>query len=290
MHQWVKNLFVLAPLLFGKKFGDPWAIGQALLASASFCLMSSSLYLVNDVIDAAADRTHPEKQHRPIASGALPARVALLGASALLFVSFWVAATLGWQFLSLAGVYCGLTIGYCLAFKRVVVLDGMIIAAGFVLRVIGGAVAIGVMPTHWLIVCAFLLALYLAFDKRRQELLILSDIAMQHRQVLGQYTVGYLERVNNVLISATIVCYALYTVAPETVARFGTDRLIYGTVFVIYGLLRYMALVQNAAKRDNPSEWLYKDKSMLGAILGWTIYNALIIYFEAIIALGRGLH
>ena len=176
------------------------------------------------------------------------------------------------------------TLGYCLALKRAVVLDTMMIAFGFVLRVLGGAIAIGVRPTHWLIACAFLLALFLAFAKRRQELLTLSDSAAQHRQVLGKYTTGYLDKVINILVGATIVCYALYTVAPETIARFGTNALIYGTVFVIYGLLRYMFLLQNPRYGGDTTRLLLRDKPLLARHLG--IYNVAVVYHQSFLFFG----
>jgi len=277
-HQWVKNLFIFAPLLFARKLLDPSAIGLSLLAFLVYCLMCSALYMVNDWLDAVSDRAHPEKRFRPIASGALPATVALIGAAALLMIALSFATLIGTRFLLVAIVYCLLMIGYCVAFKRIMILDSMVISAGFVLRVIGGAIAVGVMASHWLIVCAFLLALFLAFTKRRQELLLLSDGAAGHRRVLGEYSVEYLDQVNNILIAASIVCYALYTVAPDTVARFATDNLIYGTVFVMYGLLRYMALTRDPLKGSNPSKMLLKDKPLMLAVSGWAIYNTLVIY------------
>jgi 4-hydroxybenzoate polyprenyltransferase len=284
-HQWVKNLFILTPLLFGKKLLDPLAVGYALLACASFCLMCSALYIINDIIDAPEDRAHPEKRLRPIASGALTIPVALGASLTLLAGGFWIASTLGVGFLLLALTYFGLTLGYCVSLKQAMILDCMIIATGFVLRVVSGTVAVEIEPTHWLIACAFLLALYLAFAKRRQELLMLSDEAVKHRQVLGKYTISYLEQVNNILIGATIVCYALYTVAPETVARFNTDKLIYGSVFVIYGLLRYMALIRDPRTGGNPSKMLIRDKPLLLTVFGWAGYNGLIIYRDALMDL-----
>lgn len=283
-HQWVKNLFVLAPLLFGKKLSDPHAVGQALLAFACFCSLASSLYLFNDVTDASEDRAHPEKRLRPIPSGALPVWMALMSSGALAFFAFWIAARLDSRFVLLAAVYSMSTLCYCLALKRAVVLDTMMIAFGFVLRVLGGAIAVEVRPTHWLIACAFLLALFLAFAKRRQELLTLSDSAAQHRQVLGKYTTGYLDQVNNILVGATIVCYALYTVAPETIARFGTSILIYGTVFVIYGLLRYMFLLQNPRDGGDPTRLLLKDKPLLASVFLWAVYNVVVVYHKSFLS------
>jgi 4-hydroxybenzoate polyprenyltransferase len=170
-------------------------------------------------------------------------------------------------------------------FKRAVIVDCILIATGFVLRVVGGAVAIHVVPSHWLIVCAFLLASYLAFSKRRQELLTLAGGATQHRSVLGEYTVAYLEQVNTILLAAVIVCYALYTVAPETIERFGTDRLIYGTVFVLYGLLRYMALSQNtSANAGDAGQLLLRDRPLLIAVSAWVMYNGLVIYWTEVVS------
>lgn len=281
-HQWIKNSFILTPLLFGEKLNDLAAVVAVVLAFVTFCLMASAVYLVNDCVDAAEDRAHPEKRLRPISSGAVSISLALSAAAAFLFVAFGIAASLGQQFVVTAAIYCALMFGYSLSLKRVMILDCMIIASGFVLRVVSGAIAAGVRPSHWLMVCAFLLALYLAFTKRRQEMLMLARDAAAHRRVLSAYTVNYLDQVNNILIGAAIVCYALYTVAPETTANFGTDALIYGTVFVVYGLLRYMALTLNPANGGNPSKMLLRDKPLLLTVAGWSIYNALVIYQDAI--------
>lgn len=277
-HQWVKNLFILAPLLFGRKLTDVAAVSAALTAVCVFCLLSSALYIFNDWRDAEEDKAHPEKRKRPISSGDLHVAAALSFAAVLATAAFFLASLLGTNFVIIAALYFGLILAYCLSLKRLIVLDCITIASGFVLRVVGGAVAINVVPTHWLIACAFLLALFLAFSKRRQELLKLTNNAVRHRNVLGQYSVTYLEQVNIILIGASIVSYALYTVAPETVERFGTDALIYGTVFVIYGMLRYLALINNPENGGNPSKMLLRDKPLLLTVAGWVTYNALLIY------------
>lgn len=277
-HQWTKNLFVFAPLLFGKKLADPVAIGYALTAFAVFCFLASGLYIFNDWIDAEEDKSHPEKRHRPISSGLLPVPIALMCAGVLFVAAFWLATVVGLKFFLIAALYFVLTLSYCLLLKRIMILDTMTIAAGFVARVVGGAIAVSVIPSHWLIVCTFLLALFLAFTKRRQELLTLTENAADHREVLNEYTVSYLEKVNNILIGAAIVCYALYTVAPETIEKFGTNNMIYGTVFVIYGMLRYMALINDPEKGGNPSKMLLHDKPLLLTVAGWSIYNAIVIY------------
>jgi 4-hydroxybenzoate polyprenyltransferase len=280
-HQWTKNLFVLAPVLFSGTLADSETIQRALAACAAFCLMSSALYILNDIIDAPADRQHPQKRLRPLASGMLSIRAAAIAALLLLGTATVIASALGTGFFALAGLYVASTMAYCLWLKRTVIVDCILIATGFVLRVVGGAVAIHVVPSHWLIVCAFLLALYLAFSKRRQELLTLSDGATRHRAVLGEYTVTYLDQVSTVLLTAVIVCYALYTVAPETVERFGTDALLYGTVFVLYGLLRYLALSQaESANAGDAGKMLLRDRPLLIAIGSWAIYNVLVIYWN----------
>jgi 4-hydroxybenzoate polyprenyltransferase len=288
-HQWVKNLFIFAPLLFGGKLADLPSVGAALVAFCSFCLLSSSLYIYNDWIDAEEDRAHPEKRTRPISSGELPVSVALAFSVVLAACALALAWTVGSGFLGVAVAYFVLILAYGASLKRLIVIDCIVIATGFVLRVVGGAVAVSVLPTHWLIVCAFLLALFLAFSKRRQELLILSGQAAGHRKVLGLYTIPYLEQVNIILIGTTLVSYALYTVAPETIARFGTDALIYGTVFVIYGVLRYLALINDPQYGGNPSKMLLRDRPLLLAIIGWSVFNAIIIYRERLMGLLSGL-
>lgn len=280
-HQWSKNLFILAPLLFSGRLADTSSLGRSLLAFAAFCLLSSSLYIFNDWIDLEEDRAHPEKSTRPLASGRLPASVALTAAAAMASSAFVLSYLLGPFFFLTTLSYFLLILAYCLGFKRMIVVDCMTIALGFVLRVVGGAIAISVSASHWLIVCAFLLALFLAFSKRRQELIVLSAGAGAHRSVLKFYSVAYLGQVNVVLVAASIVCYALYTVAPETIDKFHTDALIYGTLFVIYGMLRYMALIEDPKYGGNPSKILLQDRPLMITLLLWSIFNVAVIYFES---------
>lgn len=277
-HQWVKNLFVIAPLLFSGRLTDADSAINASVGFLAFCALSSSVYIFNDWWDAEADQAHPEKRHRPISSGELPIGLALT-ASGLLFGTGVVIASLVGRGFALIGLfYAALIVAYCIVIKRIMILDAMTIAGGFVLRVLAGAVAVGVAATHWLVACTFLLALFLAFSKRRQELLILEGETTSHREVLGLYSVSYLDRVITIVIGAAIVCYALYAVAPETTARFGTDKLVYGTVFVIYGMLRYLALLNDPANGGNPTKLLLTDAPLILTIAGWVVYNILVIY------------
>ena len=277
-HQWTKNLFVLAPLLFGQKIGDTHAVSNALIGFVAFCLLSSTVYIFNDWWDADEDRLHPEKRNRPISSGALSPGLALLTAALLVGSSIALGLLISQLFVVICVLYAILMAAYCIWVKRAIVLDAMTIAGGFVLRVLAGAVAVGVSATHWLIACTFLLALFLAFSKRRQEILELQDDAAGHREVLSLYSVTYLDSVINVVVGAAIVCYALYAVAPETVARFGTDALVYGTAFVLYGMLRYLALIRDSSKGGNPAKLLLSDMPLALAIVGWAVYNAGVIY------------
>jgi len=276
--QWVKNAFVLAPLVFGRRLTDPAAVADGLLAMAAFCLLAGALYIVNDWIDAPRDRLHPQKRRRPIASGALPVPTALAGAAAAALLALGISFRLGAEFLLVAGAYAGLTLLYSMFLKTVVIVDVMAIAAGFVLRVLGGAVAIGVEASHWLLICAFVLALFLGFAKRRQELLQANDGAPAQRQVLGEYSVGLLEQVKLVLMGTAVVCYMFYAVAPETVARFGTDKLLYGTVFVFYGLMRYLLLLGRPGAGENPGDVVFRDRPLTVAVAGWVLYNTAVIY------------
>ncbi|QQS41673.1 MAG: decaprenyl-phosphate phosphoribosyltransferase [Acidobacteriota bacterium] len=288
-YQWTKNLFVFAPLLFGQKLTDPSAVLNASGAFVVFCLLASALYIFNDWIDIEEDRSHPEKKNRPLASGSLSVPVAVSASALLAITAVVVSVRLGYVFLSIALLYGVLTLSYCLLLKRVIILDSMTISAGFVIRVVGGAAAIGVFASHWLIACTFLLAMFLTFSKRRQELLLLDKSAESHRSVLRDYSIQYLGRINTIITGASIVCYALYTVAPETIDRFGTDALIYGTVFVIYGMFRYMILIENPENGGNPSKMLLKDTPLQITVAGWVIYNVVIVYRAQLGALWRSL-
>ncbi len=290
-HQWVKNLFVLAPLLFGQQLSGDSALTAVLMSLCgviSFSFMSSGVYMFNDVVDAASDRAHPNKRTRPIASGRLSARTAIGAASVMILAGLAVAAIAGLGLMACAFMYVIMMITYCLVLKHLVILDAMTIACGFVLRLIAGAVAVDVAPSHWLILCAFLLALFLAFAKRRQELLAPSDAVVRQRRVLAQYSTAFLDQVIAILVASAIICYAIYTVAPETITRFETDALVYGNVFVIYGLLRYMVIIRDPKQGQDPSRLLVSDMPLLVSILCWAIYNAVIIYRVDVIAIFLG--
>lgn len=275
--QWTKNLIVFAALLFGRRLLDPVAVVLALAAFLVFCALSGVVYLVNDVSDREADRRHPVKCRRPIASGALGAGTALLAAavlaSAALGSAFWLRPALG----VVAAAYLVLLTLYTWALKHLVILDVLAIAIGFVLRAVAGAVVIGVPISDWLLVCTILLALFLALSKRRQELTQLTGEATEHRRILKEYDPYLLDQMIGVVTASTLVAYIIYCTSPETIERFGTDLLVLTTPFPIYGIFRYLYLVHRQGMGD-PSEALLADRPLLGCVASWAFVVAIIIY------------
>jgi 4-hydroxybenzoate polyprenyltransferase len=236
------------------------------------------VYLVNDVMDREADRRHPIKARRPIARGALSPRQALASAALLGSAGMSAAIVVGGAFFGTAAAYLALLILYSGPLKRMVILDVLAIAIGFVLRAVAGAFAINVPISHWLLVCTILLALFLALAKRRQELVMLADGATHHRRILGEYSSYLLDQMIAIVAAATIMGYALYTVSPETVTKFGTDRLLLTLPFPIYGLFRYLYLVHRKQGGGSPAEMLLQDRPLLICVVLWALAVAVIIY------------
>jgi 4-hydroxybenzoate polyprenyltransferase len=276
--QWAKNAFVLAPLVFGKKLDDPASLIAAGLAFVAFCAASSAVYLVNDVQDRESDRQHPLKRLRPIASGALPVSVALGAAALLLVVVAALGVPLGPGFLAVAAIYALLNFGYSAGLKNVVILDVMIVAVGFVLRVLAGGLAIGVTVSSWLLLCTIFLALFLAFSKRRHELVLLADDARGQRRVLDHYSPAFLDQMINVVTASSVVCYALYAVAPETEERFHSDWLVYTIPLVLFGIFRYLYLVYQRPHEKNPTEAILTDPPFLVNLALWALVVVWIVY------------
>ncbi len=277
-HQWTKNAFVLAPLLFARGASQPRLLAQALSAALLFCLASSAVYALNDVLDAPLDRTHPVKKRRPVASGDVAPATALVLAAALTGLALLGALRLSPSFAGILGLYLAVNLAYSLGAKKVILLDSMLIGISFVLRVLGGAAAIGVEASHWVLLCTLLLALFLAFSKRRAELRLLGDEPERHRPALRGYTPELFDRFDSILLAATVVAYALYTVSPETIAKVGSDRLIYGVPFVIYGLFRYLLLVESGGDSGEPGTLALKDRPLLLCVALWTGFNAWVLY------------
>jgi len=262
-HQWTKNLLVFAGLVFGEKLRDTPSQVAALVAFAIFCALSSAVYLVNDVRDREADRRHPVKSKRPIASGALSPSRALAAAGVLSAGALAGALWVGREFASFAGAYLVLMIWYSISLKHVVIMDVLALAGGFVLRAAGGAAAVDVPSSHWLLFLALLLALFLALSKRRAELVALNDDAKSHRPILGEYSPYLLDQMISVVTASTLIAYALYTISPETIEKFHTDKLIWTVPFPLYGIFRYLYLVHQREGGGSPSDTLLEDRPIL---------------------------
>jgi 4-hydroxybenzoate polyprenyltransferase len=280
VRQWVKNGLVFAPLVFSGRLLDPEALSLALLSAASFCLASSGAYLMNDLLDRRVDRFHPVKKRRPVASGALalPAAAALLWLLVLAGVgmAFMVDDRLGMVILS----YLLLNVAYSTTFKRIVILDVVTLSIGFVLRVWAGAVVLDLVPSHWLQLTVFFLALFLSLAKRRQELVVLHAKALRHRGVLSNYSAGFIDQLTAILTAVAILCYALYTVSPDVTARLGPFGFIATVPFVVYGVFRYLYLVHIKREALDPTEALLADSPMLVAALLWGLVVLGTLYWE----------
>jgi len=275
--QWLKNGFVLAPIVFSGLIGDADAWLRTALAVVAFCAASSAVYLVNDVIDREADRSHPIKKNRAIASGEVSVTTALVVAVVLVAAAAAVAVWLGGWFPAVLAAYVLLVLLYSALLKRAVFLDVLVVAAGFVLRVVGGAVAINVPVSAWILVVAYLLALYLALGKRRSELVLLGGEAGNHRMVLGHYTLPMVDQAISVVLGATVLAYALYTVAPDTVAKVGSEGLLATVPIVLYGLFRYLFLLHRHELGGSPTRALLTDRPLLVCVVVWLAVAAAVI-------------
>ena len=276
--QWTKNLFVFAALVFAERLSDRGAVVNAIIAFVIFCALSSTMYLINDVLDREQDRRHPLKASRPIASGALGLATAS-GAAALMATAAMIAAwSLGPQFFELAAAYIVLLSAYSAFLKHVVILDVLTIAAGFTLRAAAGAAAIAVPISHWLLVCTTLLALFIALSKRRHELTLLTERAIDHRPILGDYTPYLLDQMISVVTASTLIAYAFYTISPETTEKFGTDLLSLTIPFPLYGIFRYLYLVHRRDKGGSPAELVVNDGPLMLCVALWALSVIAIIY------------
>jgi 4-hydroxybenzoate polyprenyltransferase len=286
-HQWTKNLVVLAALAFSKHLFDGDAVARAGVAFAVFCGLSGAVYLVNDLADLERDRLHPLKRSRPIASGALGVPAARAAAACLVALGLPAAWVLGPGFFVCALAYLALNLAYSFGLKDVVILDVLAIAIGFVLRAVAGALAIQVVFSDWLLVCTILLALFLALAKRRHELVTLEDAA-GHRRILSEYTPYLLDQMIAVVTASCLTAYAFYTLAPETVEKYRTERLALTIPFVIYGIFRYLYLVHRKEQGGSPSDLLLADRPLLAAVALWAVAVVLIVYTAPGVPVPRG--
>jgi 4-hydroxybenzoate polyprenyltransferase len=277
-HQWTKNLVVFAAPALSKHLFETGPFARTLLGFVVFCALSGTVYLLNDVADLERDRLHPNKRLRPIASGALSPRSALLIALGLGLGSLGASVVLGLQFALCAAVYLVLNVLYSLRLKEIVILDVLSISIGFVLRAVAGGVAVPVPVSDWLLVCTLLLALFLALAKRRHELVSLSTTAIGHRKILAEYSPYLLDQMISVVTASCLTAYAFYTMAPDTVQKYRTERLAWTIPFVLYGIFRYLYLVHQKEKGGSPTDILATDRPLLVNVALWALTLVWIVY------------
>ena len=276
--QWTKNLLVLAGVVFGGRLLESPALAIALAAFAIFCALSGAIYLFNDVADREADQRHPLKRERPIASGQLPSRTAVTVGIILAAGGIAASSGLGRLFTVVAATYLSAMVLYSVALKHVVIVDVLMIAAGFVLRAVAGAVAVNVPIGHWLLVCTTLLALFLALSKRRHELTLLAEGAMDHRRILEEYSPYLLDQMIGVVTSSTLIAYTVYATSPDTAARLGTGKLGLTIPFVLYGIFRYLYLVHQKRGGGSPTAMLLTDRPLLMCVALWAASVIVLLY------------
>ncbi len=275
--QWVKNAFVAAPLFFTPAALEASGLARTALAVAAFCLLSGAVYVVNDWCDREADRAHPEKRHRPLATGSISPAAALAFAGSLIAAAGLALVPLPATVGLFAALYFVLNLLYSLKLKHVAILDVLIIAAGFVVRVEAGAAAIAVRPTVWIIVCTFLLALFLALAKRRDDLA--HTVGESHRPSLAGYNLRFIDAALGMVLGALFVSYLIYTVDSEVTARYGTDQLYLTAPFVAAGVLRYLQVTLVEERSGSPTDIVMSDPFLIVAVLGWVAVFGWLIYF-----------
>ena len=276
--QWIKNLIIFAGLIFAQKLFDLHLFLTALAAFVLFCVITGCIYLINDLKDLKQDQSHPQKKSRPLAGGRLSSRAAIVFTAGMLPLALLLSLVLSLKFGIIALVYAFLMLGYTFGLKNVVILDALIIAAGFVLRGIAGIVVIGVAMSPWFFICASLLALFIVFCKRRNELIIMDQEAVKHKRVLTRYTRKVLDVLILLVTLATVISYFWYTLAPETVAKFNTQNLVYTVPFVLLGLFRYLYLVYHKGKGGRPEKLLMTDGYLMFDIVLWLAVVFFVLY------------
>jgi len=280
-HQWVKNLFVAAPLVFARKLEDPTLLVRAGIAVLAFCLLSGAVYAFNDVRDVEGDRAHPSKRHRPIAAGHISERGALTAAGVLAVIALAACSVLDWRCGAFAAVYLAQNVAYSVKLKQIAFVDVSLIATGFLLRVMGGASAIGVPASGWVLICTALLALFLGLGKRAHELAWAQRSGGETgttRAALQGYSLPHLRIAMYVLALATSAAYVAYTLDPHTIGFFGSDRLIWSAPFVGLGIARFLGLALWFPRDESPTEAMLRDPWFLAILAGATATVLYAIY------------
>lgn len=279
--QWVKNFFVFLPMFFGGHLLNTADVAAGLITFFAFCFAASSIYCFNDLIDVDDDRRHPEKCHRPVASGAISVRQAYGLMGLMIVLSLLATLLLSRNRLPVMGVimfYWLLNLAYCAELKKHAIIDVCVVAFGFVLRILAGGVATETVLSQWIVLMTFLLTLFLSFAKRRDDVLRLQETGEAPRRNTSRYNLTFINQAITITASVTLVCYIMYTVSPEVKANFHTDYLYLTSVFVLLGLLRYIQLAVVDKKSGDPTKVLLRDRFTQLIVLAWGLSFLVIIY------------
>lgn len=286
VHQWVKNLFIFLPIFFSKHITEIEYIIPSTFVFMAFCFISSSIYCFNDIYDVDSDRKHPVKCKRPIASGKVSIRTAyiimfalVILSSSIIVLGFYKDVSIAIRTMSIILFYFFMNIAYCIKLKQVAIIDTFIIATGFVLRVVIGGVATNIWISHWIILMTFLLALFLAFAKRRDDVVIYKDTGIKIRNNINRYNIEFMNQAISIIAAIIIVSYIMYTVSTDVIERFNSSYLYITTIWVLLGVLRYLQITIVDVKSGSPTKVLAKDRFIQVSILGWIITFLFIIYF-----------
>jgi 4-hydroxybenzoate polyprenyltransferase len=280
--EWLKNFFIFLPLFFGGHITDVNKFLLTVVVFVAYSLSASSIYCFNDICDAKADKAHPGKFNRPVASEAISKKTAYIVMFILLVLSFIVIyslpETVNWKVMELTGFYYLMNIAYCIKLKQIAILDVFIISTGFVIRVFAGGIVAGIYVSHWIVLLTFLLALFLSFAKRRDDVVIYLSTDIKTRKSVSRYSLEFVNQAISIIASIVIVCYILYTVSDEVISNFQTSYLYVTSVFVLAGLIRYLQLTIIDVKSGNPTKVLTKDRFLQLCVVGWIISFFIIIY------------
>jgi 4-hydroxybenzoate polyprenyltransferase len=276
---WTKNMFVFAALIFGHKLNEPLAVGRAIGGFFCFCLAASAVYILNDIIDRHRDRLHPEKCKRPIASGRLKINSAVIFSALCAAVAIIASFMLSPTFAVVILIYIVLMVLYSILLRRIMILDCVVIAIGFCLRAVAGAVVVEVFISQWLIICTFALCLFLAFGKRRSEIALLQEDSELFRNTLSGYTTELLAHMIDVTSGLAVVCFLIYAMDDRTLQTFGNNHLVYTTPLVLYCIFRFSSLIQTG-KYPGPVQLILTDLPFQIGFVAWVIASVVIVYAD----------
>jgi len=277
-HQYIKNLFIFLPLFFAMKITDLPLLTNAFIAFIAFSLTTSAIYTLNDYYDIEEDKLHPKKKNRPLASGAISKSQAIIIMAVLIVAGFTLMATLSFKAVDILGIYVVMNTAYSLYLKHIAILDVVIIAIGFVLRLFVGSAVTGISLSMWIVIMTFLLALFMALAKRRDDMIIYLETGKKMRKVIDGYSLQFLDIAMSIMASVVIVTYVIYTSSTEVMVRVDSEYLYLTTLFVIIGILRYLQVTFVLQDSGSPTKIILKDHFMQLVLIGWLITFAWILY------------